>query len=493
MARVSIGIPPGVYRLGTNFQAGGRWYDAWHTRWYGNALGPTGGWNSRGSSSVGAAARAIHLWKDNSSVTWIGIGTYNKLYVSKRDGSVFDITPVGLTAGRIDASASGGYGSGLYGSGTYGTPRPDSSLVLDATEWSIDNFGEDMVAISPDDGKVYEWTLNTASKAVAVSGAPTGTALVSTNEGFLFVFATTNPRTVSWCDQENLTVWTPSSTNQAGDYTIQTPGRWMCGKNVQGCTLCLTDQDAWTATYTPTNAIYSFEKRGDSCGAISRQCIASYDMQAAWMSSDCTFWLFNGYVQPIPCDVQDYIRLDINLLQISKVFATVIAAYSEIEWRYCSTNSVEIDSCVVWNYLTNVWTIGRVSRLCGSDKHAGFRYPIMVDSSGIIYDHEVGTNFDGNGPYATGGPVTLGNTDNVMHILGMVPDDNTLGDVSATFSVKNERDDSYAILGPFTLSAKTDLRFTARQVEVTYNTVNMANWRVGNPALDITGGGKRGI
>jgi hypothetical protein len=145
---------------------------------------------------------------------------------------------------------------------------------------------------------------------------------------------------------------------------------------------------------------------------------------------DLSFWQWNGgYVIPLPCDVQDYIRQDINIVQISKTVATVNAANFEIEWRYCSQRSTEIDRCVVWNYKDLTWNIGRASRTCGIDKLGIFPNPILIASDGKIYDHEIGWAYDSDEPYATSGPIELGNGDNIMHVLGCYPDDATVGDV----------------------------------------------------------------
>ena len=489
MARFPLAAPPGVFRNGTEFQAAGRYYDANLVRWYGAALGPVGGWRARGAGMVLGAARACLPWKDNSGVTWIAVGTHSHLYVSNRLGALFNITPSGFTTGVVDAAGAGGFGSGMFGTAFYGTPRPDTSLILDATQWTLDTFGEDLVGISPNDGKLIKWTLNTATPAAAISGAPTGTAVVVTGEGFIFVLASTDPRTLSWCDQRNDTVWTPDATNQAGDFTLQTQGRLMCGKAIQGGTLLLTDQDAWVATYEANVNVYGFDKKGDACGAISRQCLVPFEMQAAWMSPS-GFWLYNGYVQRIPCDVLDYVQRDINMLQASKIFGVHNSLYSEIEWRYCSSASSEIDRCVVWNYRDNSWNIGRAARLCGADRGA-FQNPIMVDAGGVIYDHETGFEYGGDAPYAETGQITLGNGDSVMHVTQLYPDDITLGDVTATFQVKNERDDPYAGFGPYALASRTDLRFVGRQLKVRFTGAVLADWRVGTPALEIEAGGAR--
>jgi hypothetical protein len=94
----------------------------------------------------------------------------------------------------------------------------------------------------------------------------------------------------------------------------------------------------------------------------------------------------------------DYIRQDINLTQMSKIVATVNSGSFEIEWRYCSASSGEIDRCAVWQYKDNYWTIGRAARTCGVDEGV-FQYPILVDANGAVWDHEVGWDYGGSTPY----------------------------------------------------------------------------------------------
>lgn len=489
MARFPIAIPSGVFRNGTEYQSKGRYYDANLVRWYGSALGPIGGWRSRGAATVTGKARAAIGWKDNSTVTWLGIGTHSGLYVSDRAGSVFDITPTSFTSCRADAVGAGGYSFGNYSAGTYGTPRPDTSLIQDATQWSLDTWGQYLNGVSPDDNNIVQWELNTGTKAAKVANSPSCKAIIVTPERFLFALGTTDPRTVSWCDQEDNTNWTVSDTTQAGSWPLQTGGRLMCGANVRGGTMLFTDVDAHLATYIGGVSVYRFDKIDDSCGVISRQAACAFNMQVAWMSPS-GFWFYNGYAQQIPCDVFDYVFRDINLLQSSKFFATRVSAYSEIEWRYCSASSNEIDRCVVWNYLTGKWTIGRPTRLCGIDKGV-FPYPIMVNSGGVIYDHEVGFLYDGDIPYGETGPIELGNGDNITDFLRIIPDDATLGDVTISVYGKMEPDGAETTFGPYTLSKETDVRFCTRQAKVRYSGAVNTAWRVGSPRLDISQGSGR--
>jgi hypothetical protein len=494
LARLPIAIPPGVFKDGTAYQGKGQYIDAWGTRWYGLGLGPINGWRIRKSDAVAltGAPRAALAWRDNLSNSWLGIGTDSNLYVSNLLGAVFDITPTdSFTAGRVSATGSGGYGSGTYGSSTYGTPRAGNSAVMDATQWTLAPWGEDLLAVSPDDGKLRQWVSasGTSVIAVTVANSPACKAVCVTPKRFVFALATDDPRTVSWCDQEDNEDWTPSNTNQAGSFPLQTAGRLMCGCSVEGVTLFFTDLDVFAAQYIGGTLIFSFDKVGDQCGAISRQSVAPFgNGQSAWMS-DSGFWQWNGSgAVPLPCTIMDYIRTDINLLQKSKFFATVNSPDYEIEWRYCSSSSVEIDRCVVWNYRDNYWTIGRAARTCGADKGAGFQYPTLISIDGFIYDHEIGWDYGGMSTRAKTGPMEIGNGDNIMHILGLYPDEATSGDAVVSFTVRRNPDDPGIVYGPYSLQAQTDLRFSGGLIEMEVSGNVATNWRWGQPRLEVMQG-----
>ena len=118
-----------------------------------------------------------------------------------------DITPSDLATGREDAAANTGFGGGAYGNGYYGQAiqQNDDSVVQEATTWSLDNFGEDLVACHYDDGRILIWDSSASpATASALSNAPTSNlGIVVTEERFIFALgAGGNSRKVQWCDRE---------------------------------------------------------------------------------------------------------------------------------------------------------------------------------------------------------------------------------------------------------------------------------------------------
>lgn len=492
MALVPLKIPAGVYRNGTEYQSSGRWFDSNLVRWYQGTMRPVGGWQKRSENTVSGKARGLLTWRDNSNDRWIAIGTHTHLYIMGETGTVYDITPTGYTAGQAGGEAKLGYGYLGYGLYNYGVSRPDIGQVTQATTWSLDTWGQNLVACANTDGKIYEWSLNTASDAAAVTNAPTNcTAIVVTAERFIFALgAGGDKRLVKWCDQEDNTDWTASATNQAGEFNITSSGSLMCGKRVRGLTVLFTDIDVHTATYIGAPYVYSFDRVGTGCGVISKQAVASTDNSCIWMSNS-GFWMYDGVVKPLVCDVGDFVLNDINHAQESKIYAVHNSSFGEIWWFYPSGSSTEVDAYVSYNYREGHWAIGNMSRTAGTDRGV-FTYPLMVSTDGYVYEHETGlVDYETDQPFAESGPVEIGSGEVLMDVNQVIPDENTLGDVQVRFSSRLYPTATERSFGPYSLANPTSVRINGRQVSVRIEGARNADWRVGTIRFEGQAGSKR--
>lgn len=494
MALYPLPVPPGIFRRGTEYQSKGRAYDANLVRWYGLSPGPIGGWRNRGLSTVTGKARRVISWKTSSEVRWSGVGTHSKLYAVSSSPAYFDITPTDFVAGTADATAKTGYGYGAYGAGTYGTARPDTGNRFPATVWDLDTWDNYLIGCADSDGRILQWQLDTGVKAAAVSGAPTSCVgtFVTAQRTLVALGAGGAARKVQWSDVENNTVWTPTSTNKAGDFELQTVGTLLAGRRLSDISsFILTTVDAHVMTYIGGTLVYSFDLAGPSCGGYSRGCVQVVGQRAAWWGPG-GFWLFDGALRPLDCDVMEYVRTNLNTAQASKITSFHNSKYGEVWWFYPSSSSTENDSYVYWDYRNNTWSIGLLERTCAVEQDV-FTYPIAFDADGQGYEHEVGSSYDSVDPFVQYGPVELGVGDNVMRVNGIIPDENTQGVTSVTFYTRFYPTASQSSVTETSLnsSGKTDLSFTARQVDlkVLFSADAAARW--GTPRLIVSQAGRR--
>ena len=137
------------------------------------------------------------------------------------------------------ADTATGFGVGTWNLSTWGTARDvDSDTVaLEATQWSLQLWGEDLLANNRN-GQIYYWDtsageVNRASLVSALGGAsgvPTKnrTIAISFPDRHLIVGGTTllgtttlDPMLVRFSDQEDFTNFTPTATNTSGDQRLE--------------------------------------------------------------------------------------------------------------------------------------------------------------------------------------------------------------------------------------------------------------------------------
>jgi hypothetical protein len=613
MTYIPLDIPAGFYRNGTDLEQANRWRDGSLVRWRDGSLRPIYGWTSRKDGFCSNTVRGMHTWEALNGSAYVAGGSYNELIAMVGGGTIYDITPSDLGAGLESASVVTGYGYGDYGDGFYGLERQNYGNYSEATTWSLDNWGEYLVACSAKvagngDGRLLEWQLGASADAVEISNAPQDClGLVVTEERFLFALgAGGNPRKIAFSDQENNTVWTAAATNQAGDIELATAGQIMQGIRTRGQTLILTDIDAHTARYIGPPFVYGFDRVGTACGAVSRKAAVDVDVGVFWMGQN-GFFTFNGNtVTDLPCAVHDYVFGDFDRNQQSQVWAWSNTEYDEIWWFYPSANSQIIDRYVSFNYNENFWMIGELSRTSGVSrgvfKHpflageqsdtvtlavtvqndsgnkfyintytgsaptislqigntykfdlsdssnaghplrfsetsdgthgSGTEYTTGVTTSGTagsagayiqiavtsstpstlyyycsnhsgmggvanrvgevsLFSHETGYDYNDATVFAESGPVSLGNGDQTMHVMQLVPDEKTQGDVSVKFKTRFYPNGAETTHGPYTPANPTSVRFAGRQFRMRVEGAKGADWRVGNMRVDAMPAGRR--
>ena len=141
--------------------------------------------------------------------------------------------------------------------------------------------------------------------------------------------------------------------------------------------------------------MYSFQRIGTNCGAVSRLSAVATDQGAFWFGAESFHYFDGNSVQTLNCDVHDYVFNDFNSSQQSKVWGMVNGAHSEIWWFYCSAGSTEIDRYVAYDFKDSHWLIGNLSRTSGVSRGV-FAYPFMAqhNTKSDIMNHELGFNYD---------------------------------------------------------------------------------------------------
>ena len=171
MPLVPLDLPAGFYKNGTELEGSNRWADGSLVRWIDGSLKPVGGWTVRKSNFCNNVVRGMHTWQSNDGTAWCAGGSHDQLVAMTGASVAYDLTPDDLAIGREDAAVSTGYGFGFYGFGYYGQPRTvtSDSVPSEATTWQLDNFGENLIGLHQDDGRIWQWDLTTTIGAELVT------------------------------------------------------------------------------------------------------------------------------------------------------------------------------------------------------------------------------------------------------------------------------------------------------------------------------------
>ena len=355
-----------------------------------------------------------------SGMTAVGAATVNP-YVQ--------VGPVFQTLGY-------GWSTSTWNTSTWGTERDTSSVTLDPGNWSLDNYGQVLVATIRD-GKTFTWNAgaanartiraSTSTSGASTSNNPTASRLtqVSDRDRHLFHFGTEttignsltqDPMFIRFSNQEDLNDYAPTAVNTAGTFRLDKGNRIVGAVSGKDYTLVLTDSAAYVIQFVGPPFTFSIRQVGSNCGLISQHALTYSDGKVFWMSGEGGFFVFDGTVKSLPCLVEDFVftttsnNLGINFNATETIYAEHNTLYSEVNWFYPKSGSTQIDRCVTYNYGENVWTTSSLARTTYVDtgvfdvpyatEYNSTSLPVFPDILGITntygattyYAHEVGTD-----------------------------------------------------------------------------------------------------
>jgi hypothetical protein len=444
-----------------------------------------------------------------------------------------------------------GWGTDTWGSDTWGTASATSNVILDPGLWSLDNFGQILIA-TIHNGKTFTWNAGAATpranRATLMSGAPTKTKLtqVSDRDRHVFHFGTEttigdnttfDPMFIRFSNQEDFNTYQPTATNTAGTFRLDKGNEIVGAVSGKDYTLVLTDSSAYVIQYVGPPFTFSVRQVGTNCGLIGQNALSYSNGIVFWMSGEGGFFMFDGTVKALPCLVEDFVftnsgdNLGINYNSNLLVYAEHNTLYNEINWFYPASGSEQINRCVVYNYAENVWTTSSLARSSYVDqgvydlpyatdynKTALPNFPIQGITAkygaSTYYAHETGTdqvNSSGTtsiNAYIQSGDFDITNSNNMADLRGdgefimsmkrFVPDFKVLTGNSKITLLLNDYPSGTATsspLGPFTITSSTDkvdTRARGRLLAIKIENDGVGEtWRYGTLRVDARPDGRR--
>jgi hypothetical protein len=410
-----------------------------------------------------------------------------------------------LPVASPQSQPASGWGVQAWGAGTWGTPRSASTGVVPARTWTIDNWGEQMIAC-PRGGGIFVWLPSggAGTRAAPLASAPEACNAIFVSNAAEQIIAlgsapagggAFDPMLVSWCDYGDYNTWLADATNAAGNYHLTDGSQLMAGARAGQQNLIWSDTALYSMQFIAGQLIYGFQQLGTGCGLIAPQAAGVAGNIAAWMSG-LNFMVYNGTVQVLDCPVRDAVYKNLNLAQAGKIVCGVNTQFSEMRWDYPSLNATENDSYVAWNYEENTWTLGgngttgvSIARTAWID-YTVFGNPIAFDANGASWLQESGYSAGGKAMpwFIQSADIDIAQGEQIAFCDWLIPDQIMSGGPIGV-SVFASRYPGDAVVGdagnPFRVTAATEFvtpRLRGRQMAIRFdNSFNAIGvfWRLG--------------
>jgi hypothetical protein len=430
----------------------------------------------------------------------------------------------------LDSSASGsGWGAGVWGRGTWSSPAdvtvPGAQLRL----WSMDNFGEDLIA-NVRGGGIYYWDTSsgTGTRAVDIASLSgnnqpevANIVLVSERDRHVIAFGcdpqgdpgNQDPLIIRFSDQESFTDWEARDNNTAGELRIGTGSEIIAAVQTKQQVIVFTDRSVSALQFIGAPFTFGLTEVSTNTSIASQNAAVAFGDDVYWMG-DQSFYRYDGNVRPIPCPVEEYVFSGMNISQRAKVTAADNSKFNEVWWFYPSSSSDTNDKYVIYNYVEDSWYYGDLARTAWYD-NAVSNLPIAASTDGYLYFHENGLDDGSTNPpsaiksYIESSAIDIGDGDQFVFLSRLLPDltfrNSTAASPLATFTV-SARDfpgDSFgqtnsggavrsatAPVEQFTEQLFFRLRGRSMSLKIESDNVG-TQWRLGTPRADIRPDGRR--
>ena len=433
-----------------------------------------------------------------------------------------------IPTGNSIAVAGTGYGAAIYqATGCASDTRAwndaasadATDIVFDITQWSLDNWGDDVVANRSGSNIFYfnsdASTIPIRATSITTSPISVNSIVVSPNDRHLIalganeysasatVSGTFNPMLVRWSDQDDRTNWVPSVSSTSGEVVLTDGTRIIGGVRSKNGINIWTDNSLWLMQFAGPPFTFKFTQAGTNCGMIGPHAGIDYNGITYWMGYD-NFYKYDGQVRTLDCTVRRYIFDRLAIKYKDKVFTGINSEFKEIIWLYASTDSgvSDCDSYVIYSPENDYWVYGDVIFTTFSDKEV-FGNTITTGatvSSNYIYNNEPAGIFTANNSVLTSfiesADFDVDDGNAILFMDKLIPDfDLSTGKIKVKLITKKYPESTETVTKEFFVTEttqKVNLRARGRQAKIRVSCSSQnASWQWGSVRIGIQGDGGR--
>jgi hypothetical protein len=429
---------------------------------------PFNGW---GAGTWGAGAWGNGPTIKNNLQIWNAYNFGQNLLFGPRGGGIYYWTAPTLTNPGVALNTTGGAVTITIASPaaiTSSVNLPNNSSIQLGTTGALPtglspNTTYYVINVS---GTTFNLSLTQGGAAINTTGTQSGTQsisllgdvplyqnalVVSDASNFVIVFGTNalgtstlDPMLIRWSDQQNPLVWYPDVTNQAGDVRLSHGSQIVTYVQTRQEIVVLTDQSVYSLQYLGPPYVWGTQLLSENTSIIGPNAAVLASGVVYWMGVD-KFYMYDGRVQTLNCDLRRFIFQNINQYQNQQVYCSTVEGFNEVWWFYVSGSGTQINSYVVYNYLEKTWYYGTMGRTAWLDTTLQAN-PIGATYNGYLVNQESGLDDNETGTpapidaYIASSEFDIGDGDHFAFISKILPDltfeNSTASNPTTTMSIQ---------------------------------------------------------
>ena len=419
----------------------------------------------------------------------------------------------------------------------WGSAAP-TGTALDLRLWSHDTLGDDLLLCARD-SSIFRWekandVTTRAIKLVSTTGGTSRSVPTIAKQVMVFPFprhvlafgcddenasstetegdGVQNPLKIRFSDSEDQLKWfavtSGSGINTAGGFDLGVGSTIVQAVKTRREVVVLTDTAIYSMTFIGGQSVFAANLVASNISIISPNAAVAVDDTVYWMGKN-NFYIYRGTTEKLACTVELKVFGDINVSQFNKITAGANADHGEIWWFYTSASATENDRYVIYNYQTQIWYFGALSRTAWIDKTS--RSNPHAAGASKLFKHEDGVDDDTTAmtPSITSAVMDIGDGENFSFVRRVVPDINFTGSeqtgVTATFTMEARTfpgttfgaSDSGTVtrtatspVDQYTDQLHIRLRGRAYTLKISSDQLGV-QWQLGSPRFDIRPDGRR--
>ena len=401
-----------------------------------------------------------------------------------------------------------------------------TDIVFDITQWSLDNWGDDVVANRSGSNIFYfesdASTVPIRATSITTSPISVNSIVVSPNDRHLIclgsnsysptatVSGTFDPMLVRWSDQDDRTNWVPSVSSTSGEVVLTDGTKIIGGLRSRSAIHIWTDNAMWTMQYVGPPFTFRFTPAGTNCGMIAPHAAVDYNGISYWMGYD-NFYKYDGQVRVLDCTVRRFIFDRLATKYSTKVYTGVNSEFKEIIWLYASDGSgvTECDSYVIFSPENNYWTYGTGVFTTFADKEVfgnTITTGVSINADGSstgnnkLFNNEPADYYTENNRTITSfiesADFDIEDGNQVLFMNRLIPDfDLNTGKLRVKIITKKYPESNEEITKEFDVTQQTDkinFRARGRQAKIRVSCSSQgSSWQWGSVRLGFQGDGQR--